>query len=73
MGMETFWPWALSAGLTANIFFLGMLLRIMNGFKKDVNRKLDEICDQNNESHTQIWDRIHHHKHNGDGKVVITS
>lgn len=66
------WRWAISAGITVNLFLLSMILRMFGEMKKDVQNKLREICEENKGAHMALWERIHHHAHTEKGEVVIT-
>ena len=70
--MNEFWRWAISAGITVNLFMLALFLKLLFSMKKDVQQKLQEICKDNKDSHAILWKRVDHHAHTENGKVIIT-
>ena len=39
--------------------------------QSDLKTYVDKICFDNKEEHQEIWERVNHHLHNGNGRVVI--
>ena len=81
--MTEFWRWAITAGVSVNLFVLGLILKLMfdlkrevksmlDGFKIDTEKKITKICDDDRDAHSQLWERIYHHSHTEKGEVVIT-
>jgi hypothetical protein len=67
------------------IFILGIMIRRwfrMNEEKQitkddlaierhtNLKRTIDTFCEKNKLDHTDIWDKLNHHAHTADGKVV---
>ena len=41
----------------------------LKAYRKDMETKMDTKADKSTTE--RLWDRVHHHKHNGDGRVII--
>jgi hypothetical protein len=51
---------------------LTLLIQRVSGLCENIRELCEEIEKKADKSTTdKLWDRIHHHKHNGDGRVVI--
>jgi len=73
----------LIAGLSGiAIPLIGILIKLVMNMKtgmennlktmqSDLKTYVDKICSDNKEEHQEMWERINHHAHNGNGRVVI--
>ena len=73
----------LIAGLSGiAIPLIGILIKLVMNIKtgmgnnlktmqSDLKTYVDKICFDNKEEHQEMWERINHHAHNGNGSVVI--
>jgi len=48
-----------------------IILGYLRNIKKEFREYVDKICSDNKEEHKEIWERVNHHQHNGNGRVVI--
>ena len=81
---EQFWLSFISLLVTISLALIGILVKFIFSLKKEIMLELKEIrneneyalnrfCDENMRAHSEIWDRINHHKHTDEGNVVIPS
>jgi len=73
----------LIAGLSGvAIPLIGILIKLVMNMKtgmennlktmqSDLKTYVDKICMTNERDHQEIWERVNHHLHNGNGRVVI--
>lgn len=61
---------------TLNIFVLSLLLSQIRGLREDIKgiyKSLDKKMDKEDvcKETSRIWQHVHHHSHNGGGRVVM--
>ncbi len=62
----------LIAGLSGvAIPLLIVVIAYLRNIKKELKEHVDKICTTNERDHQEIWERVNHHLHNGNGRVVI--
>ena len=62
----------LIAGLSGvAIPLLIIVIAYLRNIKKELKEHVDKICTANERDHQEIWERVNHHLHNGNGRVVI--
>ena len=62
----------LIAGLSGvAIPLLIVVIAYLRNIKKEFKEYIDKICMANEKDHHEIWERMNHHLHNGNGRVVI--
>ncbi len=61
----------LSVLVTITIGLVTLLIGFMRSGKNELLAKIDKMCMDNEKDHSEMWDRINHHVHNGGGNVVI--
>lgn len=69
----------ISVIVTATFFLLtGLLYEIRAMRKKQDECVTNAACNErrgackNEEDHKEIWERMNHHRHNGEGRVVVS-
>ena len=61
----------LIAGLSGvAIPLLIVVIAYLRNIKKELKEHVDKICMTNERDHQEIWERVNHHLHNGNGRVV---
>jgi hypothetical protein len=81
--MEAGWLAALTGMSGIAISLLGILLvnqrnnrldikEQVNTLKTEMQLSIEKICLINDREHEDMWLRVNHHKHNGNGNVVIS-
>lgn len=79
---ESTWLSIITALVTAVLGCMGILIRLMfswrasiiedmKDIKASVKEEINKFCVQNDRSHENLWDRLNHHEHDGEGNVVI--
>ncbi len=65
--------------VTATFFLLTALLYEIRAVRKKQDECVTEArCQErrnackNEEGHAEIWERVNHHKHNGEGRVIVS-
>lgn len=56
---------------TVAVGLLTILVTALRSWKKAIMEQVREVCAMNQREHEEIWERVNHHLHNGDGNVVI--
>ena len=69
---EQFWLSLLSALGTTNVVVLGLLIKALATWRKELKQDFERYCNQNAMEHKNVWTRVEHHMHAENGKVTIT-
>ena len=81
---EHFWLSMITILLTLTLGCVGILMKLlfswraafiedMEEIKKSVKDEINKFCQDNANAHEYIWERINHHKHDVEGRVVISN